>query len=211
MSTVRIYKVAELLNSSSQEVVTLLKRDHGIDVKSASSTIEEVVARQFVERLARQKGITLPPPAQMFLETVAPVKGAPISAKKAPARGPEPPPKPVAPVVGPPRLVRTITPRPAPLPTEGGVAGDVMAHAPTAESRFAAPPTQAYALDEPVAPSAPEAFEAAAYEPEPEPVVSAPPAPEPVVEAGPSAAVAAPEPPAIAASASPVTAPSLAP
>ena len=117
MSTVRIYKVAELLNSTSQEVVTLLKRDHGIDVKSASSTIEEVVARQFVERHARQRGITLPPPAQMFLETAVPAKGG---AKKAAARAPEPPPKPAAPVVGPPRLVRTITPRPAPLPVEGG-------------------------------------------------------------------------------------------
>jgi len=111
LSTVRIYKVAELLNTSSQDVVALLKRDHGIDVKSASSTIEEVVARQFVERHARQRGITLPPPAQMFLETAAPAKGS--SGKKAPARAPEPPPKPAAPVVGPPRLVRTITPRPA--------------------------------------------------------------------------------------------------
>ena len=57
MATVRIYKVAELLNTSSQEVIALLKRDHGIEVKSASSTIEEVVARQFVERLARQRNI----------------------------------------------------------------------------------------------------------------------------------------------------------
>ena len=55
MATVRIYKVAELLNTSSQEVMALLKRDHGIEVKSASSTIEEVVARQFVDRLARQR------------------------------------------------------------------------------------------------------------------------------------------------------------
>ena len=58
MSTVRIYKVAELLNTSSQEVTALLKK-MGIDVKSASSTIEEVVGRQFVDRLARQRGITL--------------------------------------------------------------------------------------------------------------------------------------------------------
>ena len=57
MATVRIYKVAELLNTTSQEVIALLKRDHGIEVKSASSTIEEVVARQFVERLARQRNI----------------------------------------------------------------------------------------------------------------------------------------------------------
>ena len=60
MATVRIYKVAELLGSTSQEVLALLKRDHGIELKSASSTIEEVVARSFVERIARQRGISLP-------------------------------------------------------------------------------------------------------------------------------------------------------
>ena len=49
MATVRIYKVAELLGTTSQEVTALLKREHGIEVKSASSTIEEVVARQFVD------------------------------------------------------------------------------------------------------------------------------------------------------------------
>jgi hypothetical protein len=39
LATVRIYRVAELLNTTSQEVIALLKRDHGIEVKSASSTI----------------------------------------------------------------------------------------------------------------------------------------------------------------------------
>ena len=68
MATVRIYKVAELLGTTSQEVVALLKRDHGIEVKSASSTIEEVVARQFVERMARQRGVKLPS-GDMFAET----------------------------------------------------------------------------------------------------------------------------------------------
>ena len=72
MSTVRIYKVAELLNTTSQEVMALLKRDHGIEVKSASSTIEEVVARQFVERLARQRNVQLPPLAGMFVEAPGP-------------------------------------------------------------------------------------------------------------------------------------------
>ena len=43
MATVRIYKFAELLDTTSQEVLALLKRDHGIELKSASSTIEEVV------------------------------------------------------------------------------------------------------------------------------------------------------------------------
>ncbi len=60
MATVRIYKVAELLNTTSQEVLQLLKQNHGIELKSASSTLEEIVARQFVERLARQRGIELP-------------------------------------------------------------------------------------------------------------------------------------------------------
>ena len=81
MATVRIYKVAELLNTSSQEVMALLKRDHGIEVKSASSTIEEVVAREFVDRLARQRGHHVPGGAS-FADTPAPVKGK----KPAPAR-----------------------------------------------------------------------------------------------------------------------------
>jgi hypothetical protein len=70
LATVRIYKVAELLGTTSQEVTALLKRDHGIDLKSASSTIEEVVARQFVERLARQRHISLPT-GDIFADTPA--------------------------------------------------------------------------------------------------------------------------------------------
>ena len=108
MATVRIYKVAELLGSTSQEVLALLKRDHGIELKSASSTIEEVVARSFVERVARQRNISLPS-GDMFAETAAPAKGG--GAKKA-AAAPKKvePPKPAAPVLGPPRLVKTIKP-----------------------------------------------------------------------------------------------------
>ena len=101
MATVRIYKVAELLNTTSQEVMALLKRDHGIDVKSASSTIEEVVGRQFVDRLARQRGITLPG-GDLFAEGAAARAPArkPVLSKKG---GPEPA-KPAAPTLGPPRL-----------------------------------------------------------------------------------------------------------
>jgi len=109
LSTVRIYKVAELLNTSSQEVLALLKRAHGIELKSASSTIEEVVARQFVERLARERAITLPggdmfaegPPAKSNAK-----KPAPTAKKAEPA-------KPAAPTLAPPRLVKTVRP-PAP-------------------------------------------------------------------------------------------------
>jgi translation initiation factor IF-2 len=103
LATVRIYKVAELLNTTSQEVVALLKRDHGIEVRSASSTIEEVVGRQFVERLARQRGITLPS-GDIFAEGAA-AKAAP----KKPGlvkKGAAEPPKAVAPTLGPPRLIK---------------------------------------------------------------------------------------------------------
>src|SRR4029078_6727571 len=93
LSTVRIYKVAELLGTTSQEVTALLKRDHGIEVKSASSTIEEVVARQFVDRLAKQRRITLPT-GDIFAETPVQKGKKPAPAKKAPE-----PPKPVAPVL----------------------------------------------------------------------------------------------------------------
>ena len=111
MATVRIYKVAELLNTSSQEVMALLKRDHGIEVKSASSTIEEVVAREFVARMARQRGLNIPSNASMA-DTPAPVKANTAAnvasggaATPRPATTPLPaasPPK-VAPTVKPPR------------------------------------------------------------------------------------------------------------
>jgi translation initiation factor IF-2 len=105
LATVRIFKIAELLGTTSQEVTALLKRDHGIEVKSASSTIEEVVARQFVERLAKQRNITLPT-AHMFAETpVVKSKKGPAPAKKAAE-----PVKPAAPVLPPPRLVKAAKP-----------------------------------------------------------------------------------------------------
>ena len=56
-------------------MIALLKRDHGIEVKSASSTIEEVVAREFVSRLARQRNLNVPSNAS-FAETPAPAPQA---------------------------------------------------------------------------------------------------------------------------------------
>ena len=113
MATVRIYKVAELLGTTSQEVLALLKRDHGIELKSASSTIEEVVARSFVERVARQRNISLPG-GDMFAEHPVPAKGG----KKAPVAKKAEPPKPAAPVLGPPRLVKVVRPA-APAVADG--------------------------------------------------------------------------------------------
>ena len=136
MSTVRIYKVAELLDTTSQEVLALLKKEHGIELKSASSTVEEVVARSFVERVARQRNITLPG-GDMFAEHGPAAKPG---AKKGPAlKKPVEPPKPAAPVLGPPRLVKTIRPH-VPPPLEDGTPRIAPAVAPAPEP-----------VDEPVA------------------------------------------------------------
>ena len=133
MATVRIYKVAEVLGIESQKVIDLLRRDHGIEVKSASSTIEEVVARQFAERVARQLGATIPSGARFADTPVTRTKG-----KKAAVKAPEPA-KPAAPSLGPPRLIKTVRPAQPPvadmLPAEPEAAA-----APTATELPAAPP-----------------------------------------------------------------------
>jgi translation initiation factor IF-2 len=167
LATVRIYKVAELLNTSSQEVLALLKRAHGIELKSASSTIEEVVARQFVERLARERNITLPG-GDMFAEGPAVKPGA--KKPSASAKKPEPA-KPAAPTLAPPRLVKTAKPaapaaieeavqeeapaeeEPQEMPTSA--AGAATAGKPASEAAEIAKPEPAPVVEEePVAPPA---------------------------------------------------------
>jgi translation initiation factor IF-2 len=191
LATVRIYKVAELLGTTSQEVTALLKRDHGIDVKSASSTIEEVVARQFVDRLARQRNITLPT-GDIFAETPVP-KG-----KKGPAlkKAPEPA-KPAGPALPPPRLVKT--PRPVAVAAEEGEPVAVAAPEPEPVEMAAPPP--------PMVEEAPAPVEVEAeVEEAPLPVIEAP-APE--VPAAPRAAAPVAEPPAKTAVAGRIVPPTL--
>ncbi len=164
MSTVRIYKVAELLNTTSQEVLALLKKNHGIELKSASSTLEEIVARQFVDRLSKQRGITLPKGdifSEQAVKTTAKGKGAP--GKKGATPAPEPP-KPATPTLGPPRLIKRARPAEAPKveevvpphveePAEAPSFDTPMAAAPAAEVPPMAEPT---AQPEPAEPAAPE-------------------------------------------------------
>jgi translation initiation factor IF-2 len=199
MATVRIYKVAELLNTTSQEVIALLKRDHGIEVKSASSTIEEVVAREFVSKMARKRGLNVPSNAS-FADTPAPAKG------KKPSGGRAEPPKPAAPSLPPPRLIKTAKP--------------VMPPTPPAEQ--AEPPAAPEALASPAAPPAPAAavVEApparietpAAPPPVEEPAPTPAPVPEPVVARAPEQEhVEVPEPAAAAPAESPVVTPPAAP
>ncbi len=174
MATVRIYKVAELLGLTSQEAMTLLKQETGIDVKSASSSIEEIVARQFVERQARKRQIALPA-GPLFAD-------APAARKPGGKSAPEPP-KPAAPTLRP-RLVKVVKPlagesgdaavEPPAADTDAGVetpAPTAVAAPPVAES-----PTPAAAAPAPEAPVA-VAEEVAAHTADETPSVSAVPEP----------------------------------
>ena len=83
--------------------MALLRKEHGIEVKSASSTIEEIVARQFAERLARERQIDLPR-GQLFgggSNVRATTKKGRASKKASQEAAPLPKPK-----LGPPRLVK---------------------------------------------------------------------------------------------------------
>jgi translation initiation factor IF-2 len=168
LATVRIYKVAELLNATSQEVLQLLKQNHGIELKSASSTLEEIVARQFVERLARQRGIELPK-GDIFSE--AAVKSARKASGATGRKGAAPEPaKPAAPALPPPRLIKTQrppVPPPVDVPTPETIEPEPVLEAP-AHSHVDAPTPIA------VAPPPPPVVETA---PEPELVSAAPEAP----------------------------------
>jgi translation initiation factor IF-2 len=134
-------------------------------VRSASSTIEEVVARQFVERLARQRNIALPT-GDIFSETPAPKARKGAAAKKAPE-----PPKPAAPALPPPRLVKTVKPVVVAPPPEAEPIAE-----PVPELVAPGPPAEVEAAPQPEAVVVPEPPPV-----EPEPVAEEPPpAPEPV-------------------------------
>jgi translation initiation factor IF-2 len=188
LSTVRVYKVAELLGASSAEVLQLLKKNHGIELKSASSTLEEIVARQFVERIARQRGIELPK-GDIFSETAAKaVKKPGAAAKKGAA--PAEPPKPAAPSLPPPRLIKTIRPPAPPVAVAPPEPAAVVEPTPASPpSSVEAPPLAAHKpISEPGAPepAAPAAEAATPIAASPELETPAPAGPEPPTAAKPT-------------------------
>ena len=114
---IRLFQIARTLSIETQEVVKLLG-DLGIEAKSASSTVEEIVATQFCKRIARERNIALPD-GPLFRQ-----RSAPKGKKKAKGKL-EPTPAP-RPALGKPRLVKV--PKPAEAET---AAPDVAAEAPT--------------------------------------------------------------------------------
>jgi translation initiation factor IF-2 len=200
LATVRIYKVAELLNLTSQDVMALLRKEHGIEVKSASSTIEEVVAREFVGKQARQRGLKVPSSAAYADTPSAAARGG---AKKPGGRVPEPA-KPVAPMAAP-RLVKTAKPV-APVETAAPATPELVGAEVEEPAHVEDPPpalslSKGPALEPNVAPPAPMA-DASSVEivAAPSPVEAAPPAGAPHVDApAPPAPPPAPARPAAAA------------
>jgi translation initiation factor IF-2 len=189
-----MYKVAELLGMSSPEAIALLKQDTGIEVKSASSSIEEIVARQFVERHARKRQITLPN-GPLFAETSAPARKPAGKGGKAPE-----PPKPAAPVLRP-RLIKTIKPAPSVETADETPAETAEAEPPVAETPASVPVEMPAETSEPVA-------EAPAPAEEPPVETPAPPAPAAPAPPAPAEPTIAPTPePAAAVAAAPPAAP----
>jgi translation initiation factor IF-2 len=131
VGTIRIYKIAEVLGIPSQEVVHLLRTQHGIEAKSASSTVEEIVARQFAERIARKRNVTLPS-GSLFSQRPVTKRGA----------TPPEPATPAAPKLGPPRLVKSA--KAARAAAEAAAGGEDQPASSTAEEP-AAPPAPAVA------------------------------------------------------------------
>jgi translation initiation factor IF-2 len=168
--------------------MALLKKEHGIEVKSASSTIEEVVAREFVAKQARQRGLKVPSNAALT-DTSSPAGRGAVKKGGKPAE----PAKPAAPAMPAPRLIKTAKPP-----------------APPAEAPAAAPESTLPMLEQPEPPARPAAepelpipVPAAALPspvetPEPTPLAVEPPAPAPTMAspaAEPAAAAPAPAPP----------------
>ena len=94
-----------MLGLPSQLVIDLLRRDHGIEVKSASSTVEEVVARQFAQRIAGERNIELPA-GQLFAGNAPRRSVAKRGRLTKTKQKNDVPAKPAKPTLGPPRLVK---------------------------------------------------------------------------------------------------------
>lgn len=94
-----------MLGLPSQLVIDLLRRDHGIEVKSASSTVEEVVARQFTQRIAGERNIELPA-GQLFAGNAPRRSVAKRGRLTKTKQKNDVPAKPAKPTLGPPRLVK---------------------------------------------------------------------------------------------------------
>ena len=146
MAKIRLFLIARELGIETQEVVGLLQSRHGIDAKSASSTVEEIVAKQFTERVARERNIALRE-GPLFTQRPTRARGKGARGKSVPEPAPT-----LRPTLGKPRLVKA----PRPKPVETPAATEAPTPAATVEtSAPETPPPPAPVLETPAPPPAP--------------------------------------------------------
>ena len=163
MAKIRLYQIAQALGIETQEVVDLLRSRHGIDVKSASSTVEEIVARQFTQRVARDR--------QIHLSGGSLFSQRPVARRGGKRMAPPTEAAPAKPKLGPPRLIKSAKAARAAAEAEARAAEAEAAAAGTedgAEAGTAAPATLTSA-----APPAPIAAPGTAGTAEPAPATAA--------------------------------------
>ncbi len=205
MAKIRLFLIARELGIETQEVVHLLQTRHGIDAKSASSTLEEIVAKQFTERVAKERNIALLE-GTLFTHRPTGARGR----KGARRKGmPEPAPA-LRPTLGKPRLVKARKPKPVETPaaateeaTPDAAVGTPVPETPPADTPARAPVAVA---PPPAPPPAPKRVGRPRLKIEADVDAAPPPAPPPTEEATPVAT--APEPreaPPAAVAAAPAT------
>ena len=205
MAKIRLFLIARELGIETQEVVNLLQTRHGIDAKSASSTLEEIVAKQFTERVAKERNIALLE-GTLFTHRPTGARGR----KGARRKGmPEPAPA-LRPTLGKPRLVKARKPKPVETPaaateeaTPDAAVGTPVPETPPADTPAPAPVAVA---PPPAPPPAPKRVGRPRLKIEADVDAAPPPAPPPTEEATPVAT--APEPreaPPAAVAAAPAT------
>ena len=140
MAKIRLFLIARELGIETQEVVGLLQTRHGIDAKSASSTVEEIVAKQFTERVARERNIALRE-GPLFTQRPTRARGKGSRGKGVPEPAPT-----LRPTLGKPRLVKA--PRPKPVETPAATEASTLAA--TVETSASETPPVAAAAPPPV-------------------------------------------------------------
>ena len=191
MAKIRLYQIAQALGIETQEVVDLLRSRHGIDVKSASSTVEEIVARQFTQRVARDR--------QIHLSGGSLFSQRPVLRRGGKRMAPPPETAPAKPKLGPPRLIKSAKAaraaeaeaRAAEAETAAAAAAAPDTVTPAAPPTVTAPGTAGTAEPAPAATAPAAAGKPAPVEPAAHPAVPATTAPTPVA---PAATTAAPPP-----------------
>ena len=184
MAKIRLFLIARELGIETQEVVDLLQTRHGIDAKSASSTVEEIVAKQFTERVAKERNLALLE-GTLFTHRPTGARGR----KGARGKGLPSPAPALRPTLGKPRLVKVPKPKPVETPAAATeeATPDAAVGIPVPETPAADIPAPAPVAEAPAPTPAPKRVAGPRLKIEADDDAAPPPAPAPAEEATPVA------------------------